>query len=321
MDLQNKNSWSAAGWWLNVQRSKQRRLESTSDVKCEVILTIALCVPLFLCITLSLFKVLSSAKDKWTKDVTFATIRDSPGGLVLLGDYRGAEILYYEGITFLGTGSWSLLMAVWGGGDRCHPARHIEVGHEWAIIWCPPFYGPVWLDPWGSSPWGHLCSLCGFKYRILPTKCQLLNFVPAQSKMSIYVSRKKEVEDEVVLQLSQMIRTRSFIKFNYDREMKDLEGSSSSPWINVLKSTSSVRQNVESLHERTWQSWRMSKHTGDEHFLLTWPLASVWGVNAQVSNRSFFTHPTGELLRFRSFNLFITSSSISLSSREPSPLV
>lgn len=36
----------------------------------------------------------------------------------------------------------------------------------WAIIGSPPFYGTVWLDLWGSSPWGHLCCLCGFKYRI-----------------------------------------------------------------------------------------------------------------------------------------------------------
>lgn len=52
-----------------------------------------------------------------------------------------------------------------------------------------------------------------------------MNFVPAQSKMSIYVSRKNEVGDGVVLQLTRMIRTR-IIEFNYDREMKDLEGSS-----------------------------------------------------------------------------------------------
>lgn len=57
---------------------------------------ISLRVPLFLCISLSLFKVLSSAKDKWTKDVAFATIRDSLGwcyrGTAV--DDRGAEIVF-----------------------------------------------------------------------------------------------------------------------------------------------------------------------------------------------------------------------------------
>ncbi len=70
--------------------------------------------------------------------------------------------------------------------------------------------------------------ILGFRYKKAhKDECQLMNFILGQSKMAVYVSRKRKVEDsvdsDVVLLLSRMIKARILIDFNYYREMRDLE--------------------------------------------------------------------------------------------------
>ncbi|KAI3355002.1 hypothetical protein L3Q82_004803 [Scortum barcoo] len=54
-------------------------------------------------------------------------------------------------------------------------------------------------------------------------KCQMMNFILGQSKMAVYMSRKRKVEDgvdsDIVLLLSKMIKARVLIDFNYYREI------------------------------------------------------------------------------------------------------
>lgn len=68
-------------------------------------------------------------------------------------------------------------------------------------------------------------TVLGWELWLKKDHCQL-NFVLGQSKMSVYVSRKK-VEDsvdwDVVLLLSRVIKARILIDFNFYREIKDLE--------------------------------------------------------------------------------------------------
>lgn len=58
-------------------------------------------------------------------------------------------------------------------------------------------------------------------------KCQLLNFILGQSKMAVYVSRKRKVDDsvdvDVTLLFTRMVKARIRIDFNYYREMKDVD--------------------------------------------------------------------------------------------------
>ena len=59
-------------------------------------------------------------------------------------------------------------------------------------------------------------------------KCQLLNFILGQSKMAVYVSRKRKVVDgvdaDVALLFSRMVKARIMIAFKYYKEMLILCG-------------------------------------------------------------------------------------------------
>lgn len=70
--------------------------------------------------------------------------------------------------------------------------------------------------------------ILGFKYnKTQKHKCHMINFILGQSKMAVYVSRKRKVEDsmdcDVVLLLSRMIKARILIDFKYYCIMKDVE--------------------------------------------------------------------------------------------------
>lgn len=70
--------------------------------------------------------------------------------------------------------------------------------------------------------------ILGFRYKkTTKHKCQLLNFILGQSKMAVYVSRKRKVEDgvdaDVVLLFSRMVKARIMIDFKYYKEMQDLD--------------------------------------------------------------------------------------------------
>ncbi|TWW59346.1 Transposon TX1 uncharacterized 149 kDa protein ORF 2 [Takifugu flavidus] len=68
----------------------------------------------------------------------------------------------------------------------------------------------------------------GFKYtKAKKDKCHLMNFILGQSKMAVYISRRRKVEDsvdcDVVLLLSRRIKARILIDFHFYRKMEDLE--------------------------------------------------------------------------------------------------
>ena len=68
----------------------------------------------------------------------------------------------------------------------------------------------------------------GFKCRKnCSHKCDILNFIIGQSKMVIYISRKRKVESNLVvdlkLYLARSVRSRILIDYRFRREMKDLE--------------------------------------------------------------------------------------------------
>ena len=70
--------------------------------------------------------------------------------------------------------------------------------------------------------------ILSFRYKkTQKDKCQMMNFILGQSKMAVYVSRKRKVEDsvdsDIVLLLSRMIKARILIDFNCYREMQDLD--------------------------------------------------------------------------------------------------
>ncbi|KAK0155411.1 Transposon TX1 uncharacterized protein [Merluccius polli] len=70
--------------------------------------------------------------------------------------------------------------------------------------------------------------ILGFKYKKnQKDKCQLTNFILGQSKMAVYVSRKRKVEDnlnvDILLLLSRMVKARIIIDFKYYKAMQDLE--------------------------------------------------------------------------------------------------
>lgn len=69
--------------------------------------------------------------------------------------------------------------------------------------------------------------ICVFKYvRRRSFECQLLNFVLGQSKMAIYVSRQNKVENksgqDVLMVLTNLIKSRVITDFNYFKAMNDL---------------------------------------------------------------------------------------------------
>ena len=70
--------------------------------------------------------------------------------------------------------------------------------------------------------------ILGFRYsRFAKYKCQLLNFILGQSKMAVYVSRKRKVDDSVDVNVNllfaRMVKARIRIDFNYYAEMKDVD--------------------------------------------------------------------------------------------------
>ena len=70
--------------------------------------------------------------------------------------------------------------------------------------------------------------ILGFRYRkTAKHKCQLLNFILGQSKMAVYVRRKRKVEDgvdtDVVLLFSRLVKARVMTDFKYYKEMQDLD--------------------------------------------------------------------------------------------------
>lgn len=70
--------------------------------------------------------------------------------------------------------------------------------------------------------------ILGFKYKkSAKHKCQLMNFILGQTKMAVYVSRKKKVDDsagiDVKLLFTRMVKARMMIDFNYYKEMKDVD--------------------------------------------------------------------------------------------------
>lgn len=74
----------------------------------------------------------------------------------------------------------------------------------------------------------NMCFILGFKYsKAKKNKCQLMNFIIGQSKLAVYISRKKKVEDgvdtDVVALLSKLIRARILIDLIFYKQMKDLE--------------------------------------------------------------------------------------------------
>lgn len=71
-------------------------------------------------------------------------------------------------------------------------------------------------------------SFLVFKYKkSAKHKCQLLNLILGQTKMAIYVSRKKKMDDsvdiDVKILLTRMVKARLMVDFNYYKEMKDLD--------------------------------------------------------------------------------------------------
>jgi len=67
----------------------------------------------------------------------------------------------------------------------------------------------------------------GFKYlRRRASECQLFNFVLGQSKMAIYVNRRKKVENisgqDVLMVFANLIKSRVIIDFNFFKAMNDL---------------------------------------------------------------------------------------------------
>ena len=76
-----------------------------------------------------------------------------------------------------------------------------------------------------------LVFIFGFKYRKnCSHKCELLNFIIGQSKMVIYISRKRKVECNLVVDLkvylARSLRSRILIDYRFYREVKDVESFS-----------------------------------------------------------------------------------------------
>ncbi len=70
--------------------------------------------------------------------------------------------------------------------------------------------------------------ILGFKYKQSEKhKCQLMNFILGQTKMAIYVSRKRKVDDlvdiDIKLLFTRMGKARIMTDFNYYKEMKDVD--------------------------------------------------------------------------------------------------
>lgn len=66
----------------------------------------------------------------------------------------------------------------------------------------------------------------GFKYRLaFRYKCQLLNFILGQSKMAVYMSRKRKVRTvdmDLVLLFSRIVKARVLTDFKFFKEINDL---------------------------------------------------------------------------------------------------
>ena len=70
--------------------------------------------------------------------------------------------------------------------------------------------------------------MLGFKYRkAAERKCKLLNLILGQAKMAVYVSRKRNEEDmvdiDVVLLFSRMVKASVQIHFKYYSQMQGMD--------------------------------------------------------------------------------------------------